>query len=574
MYPRLASLVVLAASMPAAAEQVWEVRGELVAIESGASEVAVLRLPDGRQVRVPLESLSESSRAAARQVGAKQAADAALASASPEPRDGSGGGTIPEFIRDVEADALRCRTAADAAAVYRLFLAGPDRPKEATAAATDRLRHWTALAEQGMVRLGGRQVPPEEARTAARDADKEVEHAIELMRLGNAELAEEALKKAGRVDPESGRAAFLIGLSYALLPRNAAKAYEHFADAARRDPADPAVLNNLAVTEILTRRSTAAVDHLRAALASAGDPRPVADNVAWAIKHAAAAKNDPRYRMPAKTVNDLNELYRVVTQDMKLKPPETIAAPHLLGPDGTPCTATSLGELARVVSVGWPAPTKTRCLGFVIAPGRVVCPRQAVVLASGSLAGAVELELAADRARRCTAKVVAAPEESGVALLECATLDVATLPLAKAWPSEPGIEAIGGTLGSWLGGDLLAVRGTAVSPEAAAGDAADRGLFVHTALLPRGLGGGPIMDAAGRVLGMVAPTPATDASGNAGGFGVPLTAILRGLADHLPQDAGEQPPSDQPAAGSRGLAGTVLVSVADPPPREEAKPAP
>jgi Flp pilus assembly protein TadD len=100
-------------------------------------------------------------------------------------------------------------------------------------------------------------VPSEEARTAARDADKEVEHAIELMRLGNAELAEEALKKAGRVDPESGRAAFLIGLSYALLPRNAAKAYEHFADAARRDPADPAVLNNLAVTEILTRRYTA-----------------------------------------------------------------------------------------------------------------------------------------------------------------------------------------------------------------------------------------------------------------------------------------------------------------------------
>jgi hypothetical protein len=388
-----------------------------------------------------------------------------------------------------------------------------------------------------MVRLGGRQVPSEEARTAARDADKEVEHAIELMRLGNAELAEEALKKAGRVDPESGRAAFLIGLSYALLPRNAAKAYEHFADAARRDPADPAVLNNLAVTEILTRRYTAAVDHLRAALASAGDPRPVADNVAWVIKHAAAAKNDPRYRMPAKTVNDLNELYRVVTQDMKLKPPETIAAPHLLGPDGTPCTATSLGELARVVSVGWPAPTKTRCLGFVIAPGRVVCPRQAVVLASGSLAGAVELELAADRARRCTAKVVAAPEESGVALLECATLDVATLPLAKAWPSEPGIEAIGGTLGSWLGGDLLAVRGTTMPPEAAAGDAADRGLFVHTALLPRGLGGGPIMDAAGRVLGMVAPTPATDASGNSGGFGVPLTAILRGLADHLRRGA-------------------------------------
>jgi Flp pilus assembly protein TadD len=573
MYPRLASLVVLAASMPAAAEQTWEVRGELVAIESGASEVAVLRLPDGRQVRVPLESLSESSRAAARQVGAKQAADAALASASPEPRDGSGGGTIPEFIRDVEADALRCRTAADAAAVYRLFLADPDRPKEATSAATDRLRHWTALAEQGMVRLGGRQVAPEEARTAAREADKEVEHAIELMRLGNAELAEEELKKAGRIDPETGRAAFVVGLSYALLPRNAAKAYEHFADAARRDPADPAVLNNLAVTGILTRRYAAAVDHLRAALASAGDPRPIADNVAWAIKHAAAAKNDPRHRMPVKTVNDLNELYRVVTQDMKLNPPETITAPHLLSPDGTPCTAASLGELARVVAVGWPAPKKTRCLGFVIAPGRVICPRQAVVLASGSVAGAVEIELALDRPRRFPAKVVAAPEESGVAILECATLDVPPLPVAETWPSDPAIEAIGGSVGSWLGGELLVVRGTAAPPETVVDDAADRGLFVHSAVLPRGLGGGPIMDAGGRVVGMVAPTPPTEASGNAGGFGLPLAAIRRALADHLPQDAGHQPPPDLVTAGSRGLAGTVLVSVTDPP-REEAEPAP
>ena len=88
----LALLVVLAASVPAAAEQIWEVRGDLVAVESGTSAVAVLRLPDGRQLRVPLDSLSEASRAAARRVGAKQAADAASASASPEPRDGAGAG--------------------------------------------------------------------------------------------------------------------------------------------------------------------------------------------------------------------------------------------------------------------------------------------------------------------------------------------------------------------------------------------------------------------------------------------------------------------------------------------------
>jgi len=572
MKPWLASFVVLAASLSPAAEQVWEVRGELIAIEPGTSDVAVLRLPDGRQVRVPLEALSDGSRAAARGEGVGKAADSAsVASPSREPRDVAGAAKIPDVIRDVEADASRCRTAAEAADVYRLFLAGPARSADVTRAATDRLRHWTALAGRGMVRLGGRQVPPDEARAAARDADKEVEHAIELMRLGNAEFAEEALKKAGRIDPENGRAAFVIGLSYALLPRNAGKASEHFAEAARRHPNDAAVLNNLAVAELLARRHVPVVDHLRSALASAGDPRPVADNVAWAIKFAAAAKNDPRHRMPAKTVNDLNELYRVVTQDMKLKPLETIAAPHLLGPDGTPCTAASLGELAGVVSVGWPAPVKTRCLGFVIAPGRVVCPRQAVVLASGSVAGDVEIELALDRTRRFPAKVVAAPEESGVAILECATLEVPPLPVAETWPSDPAVEAIGGSVCSWLGGELLMVKGMAAAPAVA--DASDRGLFVHTAVLPRGLGGGPIMDTEGRVVGMVAPTPPTEASGNAGGFGLSLVAIRRALADHLPQDAGDQPPPDAVTAGRRGLAGTVVVSVTDPP-LEEAEPAP
>lgn len=569
----LAVFVVLSGLTPAAAEQIWEIRGEFVTIESGAVDVTVLRLPDGRQLRVPLDALSEDSGAAARRAADERAADSAAAAPAREARDKSGVGAIPEVLRDVEADALRCRTAAEAAAVYRLFLATPGRSPEATSAATDRLRQWAALAEQGMVRLGARQVPPDAARDAARDADKEVEHAIELMRLGNAELAEEVLRKAGRIDPEAGRAAFLIGLSYALLPRNATKAVEYFAESARREPDDPVVLNNLAVTEVLTRRFSAVVDHFRGALVAADDPRPVADNVAWAMKLAASAKNDPRHRMPPKTFNDLKELYRAVTQDMRLKPAETIAAPHLLGPGGALASAANVSDLARVVSVGWPAPKQARCLGFVIAPGRVVCPRQAVVLASGSVAGDVEIELATDRARRCSAKVVAAPEAAGVALLECAALDVPPLPTAEAWPAESGIEAIGGAVGSWLGGELLVVSGTAAAPSAAADDAVDRGLFVHSAVLPRGLGGGPIMDGAGRVVGMVAPTPATDASGNTGGLGVPLTAIRLALADHLPQDAGEQPPSAPPAAGSRGLAGTVLVSVADPP-REEAKPAP
>lgn len=571
MRSALALLGAFAAALPAMGEEVWEVRGEPVTIES-AADVLVLRLADGRELRVPLAAMSAASQAAARRaVDRSTAVGAAPAPTSADSTAAADRAAVPDAIKAVEADAVRCRTAAEAADVYRLFLAGGDRSADARSAATERLRHWSGLAEQGMVRIGGRFVPPEEARTAARAADEAIGHAIELMRLGNAELAEEELRKAGRSDPESGRAAFVTGLSYALVARQATKALEQFADAVRRDPDDAAALNNLAVTEFLARRHAAAVDHLRAAIAAAGDPQPVADNVAWAVKVSASAKTDPRLRMPAKAVNDLNELYRDVTQGMKLKPSDSIAAPQLLGPDGKPCTASSLGELARVVSMGWPTASTTRCLGIVIAPGRVVCPRQAVVGTDGGVAAAVMLEVATDRARRYPAKVIAAPEAAGAALLECAALDLPPLRLAETWPADSVIEAVSGSVGAWLGGDFLVARGKASRPPAGAEDGVR---FLHNAVLPRGLGGGPICDGEGRVLGMVAATPPTEASGNGGGFGLPMAEMLTAFAEHLPAGTGDQPAPEPVAGGGRGLAGTVVVSVTRSPVSAGATPPP
>jgi hypothetical protein len=68
---------------------------------------------------------------------------------------------------------------------------------------------------------------------------------------------------------------------------------------------------------------------------------------------------------------------------------------------------------------------------------------------------------------------------------------------------------------------------------------------VHSAKLTRGLGGGPIVDATGRVVGLVAPAPRTDATGNGRGLGIPIEAIWpllkEQLADLAPAEAEASP---------------------------------
>jgi len=560
------SLAILVASLgvgvaDARAEDLWQVRGDVVAVKPGAPEIVVLRLSDGRTVELPIDSLSGASQATARKVAA---------ALSPVGDDGEGVVTVrgpfgrsvrvgvPELIKDIEGDAIHCRTAADAADVYRLALAGDRLSPERRAAAESRLREWAALAAKDIVRLGDRWVSTDEAQAAAEEAGKVVAHALEIMRLGNADLAEEELRKAARVDPEEGRPSFVMGLSYAVVAKNPSKAVEHFADVVRRDPANAAALNDLAVLEILTRRYASAVEHFRDALAWAADPRPVADNVAWAVKLAGAAKINPaltKSRMPDKIVDDLNELYRTLTQELKLKPADAVSAPTVLGPGGDVCSAATLADVARLFeSAVSPAPR--RSLGFVVAPGRVVCPRGVVLADDGSVRESVAIELPSAPGRRLTATVVAAPEEADVALLACDALDVEPLPLAKAMSSRPEVRAVERAADSWLAPRPTAVRGTVLAPVL---EVQAKGRFVHTAVVPRGLGGGPIVDANGQVVGMVAPTPRTEASGNAAGFGVSVNKVLN-VMEEGGLDSSIK--SDTIAASNerRAIAATLVVS--------------
>lgn len=569
-------LACLVAVLPCeAADRAWEIRGELEVLHSGTPQIAVLRLLDGRRIEVPVDALSQESQAAVR------AAAAALPPAGERGVTfrGPGGRTIrldvAEVIKEVEADAVRCRSAREAAEVYRLFLAGNRPTPEQRAAAESRGRFWAEKSELGLVRLGDKWLPPTEAGAVKDEARKVLAHALELMRLGNADLAEDELRKASRLDPDSGRASFVTGLAYAKVATKPEKAVEHFTAAVEREPRNAAALNDLAVLEVLTRRHGAIARHFRQAVESAADPMPVAENIAWAVKLSGAAQVDPaqaKYRMPERTIDDLNVLYRMVTQELKLKPSDEVGEPRYLGPDGSVCTATTLADVAALFEGAVEDDAETRlALGFAVAPGHVVCPRQAITRADGSVFPEVWVESPQDRGNRFPATVVVAPDDCDVALLRCDGPTVEPLSLAAAMPPDSEIFAIDRSSESWLAPRIAVAPGMIVT---SAGQPADAGRFTHTAVVPRGLGGGPIVDGAGKVVGMVAPTPRTDASGNAAGFGIPAERIRAVLSEHAP-DADSSGDGAGPAeAGPRAIAGTVVVvattatpepPVADPP---------
>lgn len=550
-----ACLIALVVGPAIAAEQTWELRAEFESLRPGDPDVVVLRLPDGRPVEVPLAALSAAGQAAVRREAAaatESGGDKVVTVRGPFGR--SVVVPVPESIKLVESDAIHCRTAADAADVYRLAIADERLTGAPRQAAEVRFRDWAAMAEQGLVRLGDRWVPPEAAQAATDEAVKAIQHAFELMRLDNGKQAAMELQKAQRIDPESGQANFVMGLGYALVQKDYAKAAEQFADVVRLEPENAVALNNLAVAEFRIPRYALAIDHFRAAVESATDPRPVLDNITAALKQTAGKGA----KVPAKAVADLNSLYRLLIQDMKFKPAEGTTEIRLLGPDNAFCTAASSADIARLCeSNHGKAVTKRWALGFVVARGHVVCPRHAVVGRDGAMLGEVAIELPADRGRRLKpAILVAAPADSGVAMLRCDDLAVAPLPLARQERASAEVTVVDRSGDSWL--DVRLEPRTGRIADAAPGMQTP-GRFFHTAVVPRGLGGAPILDAGGCVVGMVAPTPRTDASGNGAGFGIPVERI-RPLVDELPADirTADEPGADR---GGKPAAAVVIVSV-------------
>lgn len=161
-----------------------------------------------------------------------------------------------------------------------------------------------------------------------------VAHAIDLLKLGNPQLAKQELQKASKADPANSEADFVTAIIYAVGARNYEKAADHFAEAVSREADHVAALANLAVCELHAKQYSSAVGHFRRALELKPDGQAIADNMALAIQATGAG----RARMTEKVLADLNDLYRKALVELKLSRLEPGATGALVfhGLDGRP----------------------------------------------------------------------------------------------------------------------------------------------------------------------------------------------------------------------------------------------
>lgn len=525
-------------------EQLWELRGEFLRLKEGDEAVAQLRLPGGVVVEVPLEALSAPSRARVAAAAERKPSQAGTTPAT-QPR-----AALPDALKQVEASAAGCRTAADAADVYRLFLAGDVPDAAVRAAAEKRLAEWRARAERGGVRLGAAWVSPAEAAAAARAAEDAIGESLTLVRLGNAKPVRENLEKASRADANSGRADFLQGLLSMLGQRaDMAKVQKWFAEVVSREPDNGPALNNLAVCEAVTGRYDEALGHFEAAAERLDDTTALAANLALVINGA----GNPRSKLSDKQLAGFLALYRRLVPEVPGQPAAAAPAvafplPAFLSPYGRPILPTQ--TVADLFAPPVDRVEQRIGVGLVVAPryvlvsARIPFPDGPLFIRGPDAAGG---ELPAEQVA----------EGAGVCLLKCETLTARPLPLAESVPADgSALLAIGRPQ---PGGQVAPLPGAML--RAACPDAPP-GWFVHTAPVSARAVGGPLVDASGRVIGVSLPSPRLELPGPRRSFGFAVDRLWPFLDDHLPDldpAAAESSPASWDAVAASVSRGVVTV---------------
>jgi S1-C subfamily serine protease len=230
--------------------------------------------------------------------------------------------------------------------------------------------------------------------------------------------------------------------------------------------------------------------------------------------------------MPDRVLGDLNALYRQVVQQLKLTSLDNVAGrrPTLVSPYGAACQPGPVSGLPAMLvpPPEWVAGSRSAS-GVVVATGHVLTSRRVL-----PEQGEVWIEDPAQPGRRLPATEVASLAGPEVALLRCDGLVVPALAVGERLPDVGGAVAAAARQGEFLAGEKPEVRRGAVVAAADLG-----GTCVHSAAVARGLGGGPIADESGRLVGLVAATPRTDASGVTRGLGIPIEAIWPLLEEQL-----------------------------------------
>jgi S1-C subfamily serine protease len=492
----------------------------------------LLKTRAGKTIQVPLSKLSDADQAFARSQGAVKPRTTAAADSAKTPEE-------------IEAEALQSHTAKEAVLVYKFYLSKPNLSAAQRAAAEEKLAEWKKRADADEVRLGKQWMPKAEADKVRKQAQEKIEHAVELLRLHNEQLAEQSLEEASKLDPDSIQADFLMGIVYGAFAKNDKKAQVHFEKCLKREPGNVSVLNNLGVSLANQKKYPEAARQWKAAAASAPQMKELSQNIGSLI----AMVGTKQAKLPPKTLQDLSQVYEdLVNKHGNPRPAQVVFV--YAPPSG--------GKLAaeRGKSEGRPSPESvvvSSGSGFVVSPHVILTNRHVVEHASGLLV----LNPKNPSGEPLAAELIAISDKVDLALIRCDALDAPAVPLVEQLPPRGSdIMVLGYPLGPEFGKSLKSTRGSMVAMP----DASVDNMCLYDAVTNPGNSGGPLCDKKAHVAAVVRAV--TGSVGGSYGAAIPIAAAMPFLRSHIPDltpASTEGKELDWPGVDAKVAPSTVLI---------------
>lgn len=494
----------------------FQTKAEFVRLKAG-DLVVLKREADAKEIDVPLAQLSEADQAYLRSKGIIASAPVAAPTAPPVASIATPAST-DAAVRAVEREANAAKTAEEAVLLYTIFLSDPSLPAGVRQSAMQNLDAWNRKAEQGLVRNGTKWVTLEEARAGRIKADFLIQQALEMIKSNQDQIAIEKLQEASVVAPNEIMADFLLGIGYAVAMNRFDKAATHFNKCLIREPMNPVVLNNLALTQIRLRRPDEALKHWRSAASVCRDER-IVQNIGRLFEM--SGRQNRQIKIPDLVLRQLSDIYAdlVVAQGVKSGASKT-GWQYMVLPQRAPLDETDL-ELPADPSA---TPAMTVCAdGFVVAPQYILTTRSA----TRGLTGFVIADPTV-KGKKLAAKLVASSKEADLSLLHCPDLQAPVAPLDMNPPRfNLPIVAAGYPAADTMATSLKAVRGSTRTPASFS----QLRLVVYDAPKAPSIVGGPVVDDMGNVVAMHWKTPTFSNNYCAG---IPIGTCLAFVENALP----------------------------------------
>lgn len=503
--------------------------------------IVVLRLADGtiRDVQVSLLCEADQKFIKDKLAGTPATGTAPAATtpgAAPQLAPVSAGQKMDQAQADrnlaaLEREAKNCKTAEEAIVMYTVFLSDPTIPDATRTAAAEKMAAWKQLSDQKLVRMGTKWVTIDEAREARIKSVFLVNQGLEMVRLNQDKLGLEKLLEASNASPEDIQADFIIATVFAIALQKFDKAETHYKICLKRDPGNPAVLNNLALSLIRLNRPQEALGFWRTAASTCHDER-IVENIGRLFEQAGSKK----IFVPPAVVSQLSDIYATLVLSKNVS-----AATHQRGWQYMPLPQQPpVDETVQAIPADSTLdPTTAVCgTGFVVMPEYILTTRASTKGSSGFLIADPN-----EKGKTLPAQLIASHKDYDLALIRCPGLAAPALPLDLNW-ARIGTEVLVASypIIDMQASSLKVGRGVTISPGIVNQHS---GVVVYEIAKAPSVPGGPVVDSMGNAIALHWKSNA--ALNNRYNAGIPLSHAERFMRDNIPNFRPVSPnKADQP----------------------------